>query len=56
LVVWFDGISFPVRLSKTPGAIRAVAPEHGQHTEEILAELLGYGWDRIAKLREDGVI
>jgi len=49
-------VGIPVRLSKTPGAIRSVAPEHGQHTEEILAELLGYDWDRIAKLREDGVI
>ena len=49
-------VGIPVRLSQTPGSIRSVAPEHGQHTEEILTELLGYDWDRIAKLREGRVI
>ena len=49
-------VGIPVRLSQTPGAIRSVAPEHGQHTEEILLELLGYDWERIAKLRESKVI
>jgi crotonobetainyl-CoA:carnitine CoA-transferase CaiB-like acyl-CoA transferase len=44
-----------VRLSETPGSVRLPAPEHGQHTEEILLEL-GYDWDRIAALREAGVI
>ena len=32
-----------------------MAPELGQHTEEVLMELLGYTWDDIAKLREKGV-
>jgi crotonobetainyl-CoA:carnitine CoA-transferase CaiB-like acyl-CoA transferase len=27
------------RLSKTPGAIRSLAPKLGEHTEQILAEL-----------------
>jgi crotonobetainyl-CoA:carnitine CoA-transferase CaiB-like acyl-CoA transferase len=31
------------------------APEHGQHTEEILLEL-GYGWEEITGLRERKVI
>ncbi len=48
-------LGMPLRLSETPGAVRLPAPEHGQHTEEILLEL-GYDWDRIAKLRADGVI
>jgi|TARA_Y100000310_G_scaffold304707_1_gene344130 formyl-CoA transferase len=30
-------------------------PEHGQHTEEILVEI-GYEWEEISKLREDGAI
>ena len=46
----------PVRLSETPGQIRLPAPEFGQHTEEVLTELLGYTWDDIARLRADGVI
>ena len=28
-----------IKLSDTPGAIRRPAPRHGEHTEEILAEL-----------------
>ena len=46
----------PIELSKTPGALWRPAPEHGQHTEEVLAELLGYTWDQIAKLKASEVI
>jgi crotonobetainyl-CoA:carnitine CoA-transferase CaiB-like acyl-CoA transferase len=49
-------LGFPVGLSETPCAIRSPAPELGQHTEEILLDLLGYDWDRIGQLRERGVI
>jgi crotonobetainyl-CoA:carnitine CoA-transferase CaiB-like acyl-CoA transferase len=49
-------VGIPVRLSDTPGSIRLPAPEFGQHTEEILTDLLGYSWDDIASLREDEVI
>jgi formyl-CoA transferase len=45
----------PVVLSRTPGAIRMPAPTHGQHTDEILAEL-GYSPAEIAQLRADGVV
>ena len=49
-------VGIPVRLSETPGSIRSAAPEHGQHTELLLTELLGYGWDEVSALRERGVI
>jgi crotonobetainyl-CoA:carnitine CoA-transferase CaiB-like acyl-CoA transferase len=49
-------VGVPIRLSETPGTIRLPAPEFGQHTEEILTEILGYTWDDIARLRENDVI
>jgi len=45
----------PVQFSKTPGKVRCLAPELGQHTEEILIDVLGYTWDDITKLREENV-
>ncbi|MFH1086997.1 MAG: CoA transferase [Chloroflexota bacterium] len=47
---------FPVSFSETPAYIRQEAPEHGQHTEEVLTGVLGYDWDRISKLRTEGII
>ncbi len=46
----------PVALSKTPGTVRPVAPEFGQHTEEVLIDVAGYTWEDIAELREKEVI
>jgi crotonobetainyl-CoA:carnitine CoA-transferase CaiB-like acyl-CoA transferase len=44
-------IGVPVGLSETPGRAGDCAPECGQHTEEILTELLGYTWDQVSELR-----
>ncbi len=49
-------VGFPVGLSETPCSVREAAPEFGQHTEEILLELLGYDWERLAELRRLEVI
>ena len=46
---------YPVRFSDTPAHIAREAPEFGQHTEEVLQEL-GYSWEEIAKLRDEGAI
>ena len=43
-------------LSKTPGDPRGRAPELGEHTETILTEMLGYSWEEVAKMQEDGAI
>jgi crotonobetainyl-CoA:carnitine CoA-transferase CaiB-like acyl-CoA transferase len=45
----------PATLSRTPGAVRRGAPVHGEHTDEILAEI-GYSRDEIVTLRRDGVV
>ena len=48
-------VGFPWMFSETPASWRREAPEFSQHTEEILMEL-GYTWDDIAKLKDEGVI
>ena len=45
----------PVQLSETPGKVERLAPQLGQHTEEVLMEVCGYTWDDLAKLRDEGV-
>ena len=48
-------VGCPIRLSATPARPGTVAPELGQHTEEVLLEL-GLAWDEIETLREAGAI
>ena len=62
MVVEVDSPIGPVRqigvgpkLSGTPGRVRSTAPEAGQHTDEILANL-GYDRERIAALRSRGAV
>ncbi len=49
-------VGFPIGFSETPMSIRREAPEFGQHTEEILIDLLDYTWDDITRLKEEEVI
>ncbi len=51
----FRTTGLPVKLSETPGAIERPPPLHGEHTDQVLAEL-GYGADEIAALRAGAVI
>jgi formyl-CoA transferase/CoA:oxalate CoA-transferase len=46
----------PVRMSDTPGRVRAPAPLLGEHTEEVLSSRLGLTSAEIARLRDAGVI
>ena len=44
------------RLSETENRVRGRAPERGEHNDAVLREVLGYGDDRIAALRDAGVL
>ncbi len=47
---------FPYKLSQTPAEVRQPPPLLGQHTEEVLTELLDYTAAEVAGLREQGGI
>jgi crotonobetainyl-CoA:carnitine CoA-transferase CaiB-like acyl-CoA transferase len=49
-------VASPMRLSRTPPQYLRAPPTLGQHTDEVLAERLGYDAARIAALRAAGVI
>ena len=49
-------IAHPYRLSETPGKAPVAAPLLGQHTGEVLAELLGYDDEKIAALKGSGSV
>ncbi len=49
-------VASPLRLSATPPAYDAPPPLLGQHTEQVLGELLGYDAERIAALRRQRVL
>ncbi|MDB5797302.1 MAG: L-carnitine dehydratase/bile acid-inducible protein [Paucimonas sp.] len=46
----------PIRLSETPVEYRHAPPLRGQHTDEVLAEVLGMDAERIAALKAGGAI
>ncbi len=50
----FKTTGLPVKLSETPGAITRPPPLHGEHDDEVLAEVLSP--DEIASLRDQGVL
>ena len=51
----FKNVAGPIQLNKTPPSIRTIAPELGQHTEEILLEI-GYSWEDISAFKEEKAI
>lgn len=49
-------VNTPVKFSETQPKIRSPPPLLGQHTDEVLAEHLGFSGSEIAALREQGVV
>jgi crotonobetainyl-CoA:carnitine CoA-transferase CaiB-like acyl-CoA transferase len=50
-----DQLPFPVKLDE-PLPVPSRAPTLGEHTDEVLHQLLGYDDDRIAELRSSGAL
>jgi formyl-CoA transferase len=44
------------KLSDTPGEVRWVGPELGEHTAEVLGDVLGLDADELARLRDSGIV
>ena len=49
-------VASPIKLSQTPVRHDHPPPLLGQHTDQVLGELLGWDAARIAALREQGII
>ncbi|MCW4049276.1 MAG: CoA transferase [Candidatus Bathyarchaeota archaeon] len=47
---------FPLKMSATPGEIKYAAPLLGEHTAEVLKDLLGYSDEEIETLRKAAII
>ena len=49
-------IGFPIQFSETPMSLTRVCPARGQHTTQVLVDLLGYSSGRITELKERKVV
>jgi len=49
---WFN-VGMPIKLSASPAVIKR-SPLLGEHTDEVLKDVLGYGGDAIEKLKTAG--
>jgi crotonobetainyl-CoA:carnitine CoA-transferase CaiB-like acyl-CoA transferase len=47
---------FPYKMSQTPAKLHRPPPLLGEHTEEVLVELLGYSAEKVALLKQQKVI
>ncbi len=53
-VGWVPNVRLPIRYSRTPVVDPVAAPFVGQHTEEVMRDVLGYDDIRLADLTEAG--
>ncbi len=49
-------VNTPVKYSESKPGIRTVPPMLGQHTDEILREVVGLSEEDIMKLKEEGAV
>ena len=51
-----DTIASPINLSDTPLQYHSASPDLGQHSQQVLAQTLGYSEDKIASLFASGSV
>ncbi|MHC4515847.1 MAG: CaiB/BaiF CoA transferase family protein [Planctomycetota bacterium] len=49
-------VGIPIKCSETPGKVRLPPPLLGEHTDEVLCDLLGYQPEQLEALRRQGAI
>ena len=49
-------LGFPIFMSETPARLDRLAPARGQHTAQVLHDVLGYSEARIGELAEGGIV
>ena len=49
-------VANPIKFSRSKVEYRSAPPLHGQHTESVLADILGYNEDQIQALRDAGAL
>ena len=49
-------VSSPVKFSDAEPSIRSAPPTLGQHTDEVLTDMLGMGKGEIESLKSEGVV
>lgn len=55
VIGWLPNVASPIRFSKTPVRDPAVPPAIGEHSEQVLKNVLGYGPEKIQTLTAAGV-
>ena len=51
----YKSVGNPIKLSDSPAEVKR-SPLLGEHTDEVLTELLGYSAEEVASLKERGVV
>ena len=49
-------VNTPVKFSGAEPSVRSAPPLLGQHTDEVLIDILGYGKETVRGLRQEGVV